>query len=519
VGGQDRALYVRGRIYTGDWQGEAVTDALWVEDGVVRAIGPQAHERGQRGGGDVLELGAAEAAVPGFWDSHIHLADYGLSLDEVALGDLDNGAAILERLAVAVAAGEVASEGPIVGRGWMIGRWQGPPPHRSQLAPLGGRPVVLWNHDYHTIWVNDAALRLAGIDRTTADPAGGRIDRGPDGTPTGILRDAAAALVTALAPPPTPDQLERAILRAQERLIAMGVTAVCTMSAGKMNGASVRALIRLAADGRLRLRVAVYLPAHQVPSLDALGLCTGLGSDRLWLGGVKAFMDGALGSQTAWMREPYREVGGTGIAMPFAADLGRNVAQLRAAGLRLALHAIGDRAVAEAVHTLGAGEPAAGMDRIEHAQLVPPDVVAAWPAARLAASVQPIHLTDDIELTERFWGAERGRHAFPFAGLRARGVPLLFGSDAPVADPNPIAGLWAAVERRRPGGGVVQAAERITAAQALEAYAAAPARVEGRPHLGRLTVGSPLSLAVLSGDPVARPECLAELKVLRVETA
>lgn len=514
-----KALYVRGRVYTGDWQGEAVTDGLWVEDGVVRATGAEARARAADGPCEAIELGPDEAAVPGFWDSHIHLADYGFSLDEVQLYDLRDGAAVAERLASAVAAGKVAADGPVLGRGWTVGQWQGPPPHQGQLAPLGDRPAVLWNHDYHSVWVNATALRLAGIDRDTPDPAGGRIERDADGQPSGILRDSAAHLVQGLMPQATAERLERAILRAQAALLALGVTAVCVMATMEGHADAVRALVRLANAGRLRLRVALYLPAGKIEALEALGLGTGLGDDRVWLAGVKAFMDGSLGSQTAWMREPYHEVGGTGIAMPFAQDLDRHLARVRAAGLRLALHAIGDRAVGEAVRALGSGTPAAGLDRIEHAQLVPPDILAAWPGERLAASMQPIHLTDDIDLTARFWGSDRGRHVFPLASLMARGVPLLFGSDAPVSDPDPMRGLWAAVERRRPGGAAVEPAEALTPAQALQAYAATPARIEGRPHLGRLTPGSPLAMAVLSGDPVARPECLLDLRVVRVETA
>lgn len=509
-----RSVLVRGTVYTGDWHGGASTDAVWAVDGVVRALGAEALRLAS--GARVVEVGEGRCAVPGFWDSHIHLTEYGFSLDEVPLGDVHDGEGAASHLEEAVRVGAVPPEGPILGRGWMVGDWRGALPHRDHLRRLGDRPVLLWNHDYHSVWVNDAALEMAGIDRDTPDPAGGRIERDARGEPTGILRDEAASLVQDLVPPPSGERLEHAILRAQESLLAMGVVAVCSMNE---DADAVRALIRLARDGRLKLRVGLYLPARQVGALAELGLATGLGDDRLWLSGVKAFMDGALGSQTAWMRAPYDEVGGTGLAMPFASALDDNLAALRAAGLRLALHAIGDRAVSEAVRALGAGVPSTGWDRVEHAQLVTPDTRAAWPGERVAASVQPIHLTDDIELTARFWGPERARSAFPFASLLRRGVPLLFGSDAPVSDPDPIKGLWAAVERRRPEGEVHQRDERIGVTAALEAYAATPARIEGRPHLGRLTPGSPLSLALLSADPVADAAALGDLRVVGVEVA
>jgi len=506
-----RTLLVRGRIYTGDWNGQAVTDALWAQDGVVRAIGAEARSLGHAH--ETWQLGADECAVPGFWDSHIHLSDYGHSLDEVSLGEARSNAQVRARLEAA-AADRPADGTPLLGRGWMVGAWQAEPPHRAALDTLGARPVLLWNHDYHSLWVNGFALTAAGIDATTPDPPGGRIERDEAGEPTGVLRDAATDLVRSLWPRATAAGLERALVRAQDALWQMGVTAVCAI---ETDPEAVRALVRLHRQGRLRLRCSVYLPLARLEALESTGLSTGLGDDRLWLGGVKAFMDGALGSQTAHMREAYDEVGGTGLAMPVAAALGERLARLRASGLRLALHAIGDRAVSDAVLALAAGVPAWEYDRVEHAQLVPPDVVARWPADRVAASMQPVHLTDDLELMARFWGGERSGYAFPFASLRRRGVPLLFGSDAPVSDPNPLLGLWAAVERRRPGGAALVPEERIGALEALEAYAAAPARVEGRPHLGRLTPGSPLSVAVLSGDPGQADVDLAKLRVVAVE--
>lgn len=505
-----RTLRVRGRIYTGDWEGEAVTHALWVEDGVVRATGDEALAAGRPD--EARDLGPGECGVPGFWDSHIHLADYGFALGEVDLEGAESADAVVERLRAEAGPGD----GTLVGRGWMVGRWRGPMPHRRQLDVLGDRPVLLWNHDHHSVWANTAALKRAGIDARVPDPAGGRVERDDDGEPTGILRDDAVDLVRDLWPARTPEAVEAALRRAQQALLSLGVTAVCTMQEG---AEAVRALARLRDRGELLLRVAVYPPVEAMDGLIGAGLATGFGDDRLWLGGVKAFMDGALGSQTAWMRSPYREVEGTGLAMPFAAALPEVLGRLRRADLRLALHAIGDRAVAEAVTALAAPGSLALPERIEHAQLVPPDVVARWPGARLAASMQPVHLTDDLELMARFWGEERARHAFPLRSLRASGVLLLFGSDAPVSDPDPLKGLWAAVERRRPGGAALAPEEALTPAEALRAYAAAPAAAEGRPHLGRLTPGSPLALTVLSADPLAPQTDLSRLRVTAVLTA
>jgi predicted amidohydrolase YtcJ len=501
------AILLRGRILTGDWDGNPATEALWIEDGIVRATGGRALTLGA--GARPVDLPAGACAVPGFWDSHLHLLSYGLSLGQVRLEACTSGEEVAEAVRAALGDRPSESGAPLIGHGWTVGRWRGGPPHRRFLDPLTDRvPIGLWNHDHHSIWLNGVALGLAGVDATTPDPGSGRVERDPDGSPTGVLRDAATRLADGVWPEPTLAEAEAAILRAQDALLAVGVTAVCAMGEGAQ---SVRVLSALRRDGRLRLRVALYLPLGQLAALAATGVGAGFGDDRLWLGGVKGFMDGALGSRTAWMRRPYRS-GGSGLAMPLADELPDVVRRARDAHLRLAIHAIGDRAVAEVAAALATGPSPTGPDRMEHAQLVDPRTRQRWPARDLVASVQPVHLTDDLELMAAHWG-RRSRHAFPLQSLRQRGVRLVFGSDAPVSDPDPLRGLAAAVLRRRSDGPPFYPEEALTPAEALRAYAAEPAQVEGRPHLGRLTPGSPADIAVLSADPLADG---ADLYALRV---
>lgn len=494
------AVRVRGKIYTGAWDKTQTVEALWVEDGVVRALGEEALAMTSPTRDLFLDPGAA--LVPGFWDAHIHLLEYGLSLEHVHLEGLHTVQAVANEVAAALAQTAGSDNEPVVGHGWSASGWLGSPPHRRFLHALTNRrPILLWNHDHHSLWVNDVALRQVGVGQATAAPAGGVIERDPDGTPTGILRDAAVDIImsrlgTALAP--SSDVAERAILRAQESLLRHGVTAVCTMGEPPEG---VRALCALAREGKLRLRVAVYLPIERLAECESIGLAIGLGSDRLWLGGLKGFMDGSLGSQTALMKEPYT-TGGLGIATALVPTLPAVIARARRAGLRLALHAIGDEAVTKALIALQAGEPAVGLDRVEHAQLVTGPERTHWPAAKVAASVQPIHLTDDLDLLGQFWGERRANLSFPFATLRKQGVSLLFGSDAPVSDPNPLMGLRAAVTRSREGGKALCPKERLTAAEALRAYGPATAAAEGRPHLGRLTPQSPATFAILTADPL-----------------
>lgn len=511
----DDALLIRGRIYTTFAPAPVWTDALLVRHGRVCALGVDALSLAAYGHPRIWDLAAGTCLVPGFWDSHIHLTDFGFSLDEVALGDAHDARAVVDRLHEALSDARYADDQPLIGRGWMFGGWQGPRPHRDLLESLGARPILLWNHDFHTVWANREALSRCGIDADTSDPPDGRVERDPDGRPTGLLLDGATRLLSRLWPQRTPERIERAIMRAQDALLGLGVTVVCAMGE---EPAALRVLTSLRSRAALALRVGVYLPLRVANAAVEAGFGSDLGDDRLWLAGVKAFVDGSLGSQTAWMDRPYDEVGGTGIAMPIAHTLQDSVAALRASGMRLSLHAIGDEAVRRTVAAAKAGVPARGLDRVEHAQLVPPDALAAWPGERLAASVQPGHLTDDVELMQRFWGSARADGAFAFRSLLDRGVPLLFGSDAPVSDPDPIKGVRVAVERRRPGGPVMQAAQRLSVGEALIAYTASPAIAEGRPHLGRLAVASPFHASVLTGDPLSPGVDLQRLKAVAVDT-
>jgi hypothetical protein len=264
-----------------------------------------------------------------------------------------------------------------------------------------------------------------------------------------------------------------------------------------------------------------HLPLGQLDSAIRMGLRSGSGSDWIRIGGVKLFLDGALGSRTAWMLEPYTGSADRGVQVLDAGDFLDTVRKAARAGLATTAHAIGDAAVALALDVL-ARVPAAGLalpHRIEHVQCCPPDRLAAAGRAGITCSVQPAHLITDWPIADRHWGAGRARTTYAFRSLAGHGAVLAFGSDAPVEPADPRLGLHAAVNRTdldgMPPGGW-QPDQRIRIDAAFRGYTIGPASAAGQPHRGRITVGAPADFAVWAGDPLreaaadlVRLDCMA----------
>lgn len=355
----------------------------------------------------------------------------------------------------------------------------------------------------------------------TPDPAGGRIERDAAGEPTGVLRDNAMPLLQRAVPASTPEDRRAALAEAQTVLHRWGVTGVHTVEPDSM------AVLEAArARGELRLRVLQHIPLHALDDAIRLGLRSGFGGDWIRIGGVKMFLDGALGSLTALLREPYAEREDRGVATLPADEFRDAVRRGAAAGLAMTVHAIGDAAMDLALDVLGG--PDAALDgpvphRVEHAQLVGPDRLgldggAADPALRgLVCSVQPSHLLTDWPAVDRYWG-DRGRSAYAFRSLAAAGATLALGSDAPVDPPDPRLGLHAAVTRTDLDGGPAggwNAQERLSMAAALAGYTTGPARAAGDARQGRLTPGALGDLVAWNRDPLAvEPDEILELRAV-----
>ncbi len=478
-------LVTRARV----WDGAVVTgaDAVLIEDGRIAAVGCGDALAGRAP--DAVRLDAAFGTVtPGLCDAHIHLGPWARARRQLDLHGARTRAAALARVRAAAAEGE----GVLVGRGWDESEWEAPPERAGLDAASAGRPVLLHRHDFHALWVNSEALRHAGVGRATPDPEGGRFERDVAGEPTGVVREHAVrafAALEAAAGPPLDDALGE---DAATALHARGITSVHDY---QRSAEDLRWSLRLARRGRLR--VLQHIGEAQLDGVIAAGLASGVGDAWFRLGALKLFADGTLGSRTAAMLEPYDDFGGTGLALLSPAELARLVARAFAAGVSVAVHAIGDRAVRDTLDAIAAA-PASDRERlalpprIEHAQLVHAGDLDRFAPLGVAASMQPQHCVTDWGAATRAWGA-RAEGSYPWREFLRRGVVLAFGSDAPVEPPEPWLGWHASLTRQRPDGSPPRGfgpRQRLTLDEALAASTRGAARVAGMERrAGRLGAG------------------------------
>ena len=460
-------------------------------DGRIVGVGTRARAAAGRGAQVVRLRGQA---WPGLIDAHIHLeglADKHLDLELTGAPSLPAALERIERWS-----SRMPKDAWVIGSGWYNDAWPDPAfPTRLQLdRAVSGRPAYMRRKDGHSAWLSSAALRIAGIDRSTPDPAGGLIDRDGRGAPTGILRETAIHLVTRLRPRPMEAELDTAMARALSLLARFGLTSVHSMDASPGFGS----LQRLHSRGRLPLRVTYNLPLADLPHAERMGVRSGWGDDWLRIWGVKAFLDGSLGSRTAEMLD------GSGTVRLAQADLVDMIDRCARAELNVCLHAIGDGAVRRALDGLAPHRRAwrSWRPRIEHAQCVNPADMRRLARIGVIASMQPIHAVADRELVDLYWPAVTA-HAYAWGALERAGVRLAFGSDAPVETADPLLGIDAATTwRRRVKWHPDLAISRQSALRAYTSGAAFAVGMEG--DLGALRTGMLCDMTVVDeGEVVA----------------
>jgi len=425
----------------------------------------------------VIDL-RGRAVVPGLVDHHIHFTAYAASLARV---NLDGARALAEAVARVAARVRTAQPGEwIFGMGWNHQDWVAPVfPTKAPLdAVAPNNPVVLNRKDGHSAWLNTAALRAANLTRDTPDPAGGVIDRDASGEPTGILRENALDLL-----PEDKRGFDAAnlsddvLLNAIQTAHKLGLTGIHNVEGAD----ALRLFQHLRAQDKLTLRVTHTLPAHNLEHALALGLRGGFGDEFLRIAGVKMFADGSLGSQTAWMLEPFEgHPANCGIATTPPAEIERLARLAAGAGMLVCTHAIGDRANREVLNVYAKlrAEGLTAPLRIEHAQHLHPADLPRFATLNVIASMQPIHCTSDYQMTDALLGA-RGRYTYAFKSLLNAGATLTFGSDCPVETLDPWVGIHAAVTRERANGepsGGWYPEEKLSVEEAVRAYIGTPLR-------------------------------------------
>ncbi|MBI3979971.1 MAG: amidohydrolase [Chloroflexi bacterium] len=492
--------------------------AVAISGSWITAVGSRGEIEDLADGAAVVDLGGS-TVVPGFNDAHVHLLSHGLQLGRV---NLDGAASLEEALARVARAATAAKPGAwILGGRWNKNVWPRPEfPTRFDLdAVSGDHPVALRNKDGHSLWANSQALARAGITKTTEQPAGGEITRDPkNGEPAGILKETAIRLVERVIPPPDRAEIREALKAAMRQASRAGLTSVHAIDPPD----SLSVLQDLLQAGELDLRVNMMLPRDRLDDAIRLGIQTGFGGPLLRLGCVKFIGDGALGSQTAAMLEPYvGQPDNRGILVIPPDELAECVRDAAVAGISSAIHAIGDGAnrvaldAIERVRREGIGPEL--RHRIEHAQFVDPADLPRFAELGVIASVQPIHATSDRDMAERYWG-ERSRLAYRYRSLLESGAPLALGTDAPVEPIEPLRTVYAAVTRKRgdePLGKPWYPEERLTMEQAIHAYTLGSAYASGEERLkGSIEPGKLADLVVLSDDVFAvEPEAILKTRV------
>ena len=467
--------------------------------------------------------GHGRTLLPGLIDAHGHIMDLGFALTHVDL----TGTTSLADMQTKVANYAASHPNPawVQGFGWNQEQWhlsRYPTAADLDLA-VRDRPVVLDRIDQHALLANSAAMAAAGVTSATKDPPGGHIERDARGNPTGVFVDNARDLIMRVVPQPAPIERDEAFRKAQEALLAFGITSTCDMKTTQDDWN----VFRRAGDANaIRIRIVSYGDGVDTAlSIAGNAPTPWLYDGHLRLVGAKLFLDGALGSRGAWMKQPYADMPSTkGIPrIPDDTKLKNLMSRAAMDNLQIAVHAIGDQANAEALDAIEELSETYKGDRrwrIEHAQIVDPADLPRFAHDGIVASMQPTHETDDWQMAEKRLGPARLKGAYAWATMEAEHVPLAFGSDYPTESPNPFPGLAAAVSRQdaqgQPAGGW-QPQERITMPQALAAFtsgAAYAAQAEDR--LGTLEPGHMADFVLVDTDPLTTqdPQAVRRTQVL-----
>lgn len=527
-------IYVHGNIYTGVFGSSPFHEvqrahAMALGGDRVLAIGDEPEVVKTKDPDTRIVDLQGRFVMPGFNDSHIHLAEVGFKKLEVDL----SGASSIEEFRERIR-NRVQSAAPhewILGGGWDETLWQGKEAlTRWDIDEVTtDHPVYLDRADGHVAVANTLALKMAKVTLATEDPEGGEIGRDASGEPNGILRETARDLVSGIIPSPSAEKRRQAIEAALLDLARAGITSVQDNSDAENADKywdDFQVFEQLEREGKLTVRISEWLPFNApVEVLKARRVAPSRSDLMLRTGMLKAFLDGSLGSHTAAMLQPYAdEPNNSGLPRHEQAQLNAMTKERLEAGFQLGFHAIGDKAVEMALNAFAEAEKAAGAGkndyrlRIEHVQVTNPAQVARFRELNVIASMQPSHLLTDMHWADQRLGPARSAHAYAWAELANHGVKLAFGSDHPFGPLSPLLGLYAATTRKSEDGKAeFHPEQRLTIDQAIAAYTTGAAFAEfAEKEKGTLAPGMLGDFIVLDRDVTAiPPEQILKTRVLQ----
>lgn len=497
-------LYTNGVIWTGLKSAQDAT-VLAVTGGTISYVGDE--ESMRISAKEIVDL-RGRFVMPGFIDNHVHFLEGGAALASVELRDATTPEMFSTRIVdytKTLPAGRWVLNG-----NWDHELWGGELPHKEWIdEETGDTPVFVIRLDGHMALANSAALKIADITATTIAPDGGEIATDENGEPTGIIKGNALNLVLSVIPQPSDEEVLNTFRLAQSHALSLGLTQVHAVTANETETTMLDAFRLAEKRGVMKIRAFVSTPIEDWENTRDLVSKIGTGDDRLRWGGIKGFVDGSLGATTAWFYEPYDDVPDTsGSPLVEPTKLKSMMSNADEAGLRIAIHAIGDKAIDSLLADM---QEIAGDDiakrryRIEHYQHPSPSAIQAAAEKGVIASMQPYHAIDDGRWAEERIGPDRIKTTYAFRSILDAGVTLTFGSDWPVAPLSPLEGVYAAVTRRTTDGanpGGWQPQEKITVEEALTAYTFANSYAGFEEEMaGTLEKGKRADFVVLNEDP------------------
>ncbi len=465
-------IYYNAVIWTGD-SANATAEAIAIKDSMILYVGNDYNH--VKGNSTELIDAGGKLIIPGFIDNHTHFLSGGYQLANVDLRIVSTQREFINTLKTFA---ETLPESRwIQGGDWDHEAWGGQLPAKEWIDSVTqNNPVMVNRYDGHMALANSAALKLAGIDKNTPNPEGGEIVKDPrTGEPTGVLKDEAMGLVNAVIPSMTTTELDESLQRAVHEALRLGITQVHDM--GSYGGfADLATYKRAWVKDSLNLRIYSFMPLSAWAKLDSLIRRDGRGDNRLFWGGVKGFVDGSLGSTTAWFYTPYLDAPTTsGFTVTDTGTLRSWIHNADAAGLHVAVHAIGDQANDWLLRTMESqGDNVRSKRfRVEHAQHLSPDALKRFGSSGIIPSVQPYHAIDDGRWAHKRLDDERLKGTYAFKSLLDHGAVMTFGSDWTVAPLSPLLGIHAAVTRntidnKNPDGWYPE--QRISIEEALKCY-------------------------------------------------
>lgn len=508
-----KTLFFNGQILT-QCPG-VLADSLAVENRNIIAVGVGLQHDPQFKSFAKFDL-RGKTVIPGLVDAHTHFYFWAQSLSRVSLQGCDSFDSCLRRIKKYAAS--------LPPNSWVVAEGYSPEAYKKRVNPdrtmldrvTAGRPAFIFSKDEHTAWVNSAALELTGINRLTPEPAGGRIERDAHGHPTGILREGPAyAPIYRLIPKTGEREMGRLWQQALGVAWKRGVTGVHSFDSPE--GFSF--MEKLAERGKLGLRINYYPRIDYIADLERAGVRYGQGDNFLRFAGIKIFLDGSLGSQTALCFHKYAgSKSNHGVEVTTKETLARHFRRAARLGFPCAVHAIGDKAVSNVLDVIATAPRLSfpRRHRIEHIQLIRRRDIARLKHLNVIASMQPSHCASDVTMIRRYW-PDQADNAYLFKSIESAGVTLAFGSDCPIEPLDPLAGMAAAI-RRVPKDSRQRffPSESVLAERSLRAFTVGPAIAAGEEERrGYLLPGYPADLVILSQNPTTVPASdLYDLAVL-----